>query len=368
MFVLGCSDGFGPLPAGRAVLVTSGEEPELTVVDGSSGVVATRIPLGSATETAAISGDGSTLFIAEGRAGPGDLIALNTRTLSVQWTEAQSTIQNVRADRWGGIGVAAYTAIASSPNESALYLAPAFRADTLGAAALDLSTRNLVASELGVSPRERGFAVVAPNPAMPSGALLVGGRRNYYAVPAVGWLYVLDPLTLVMFDSTGIIDTDPYGNRYLLLPTPDSSGRFLYIMALGATDGIFKYDFSSRRVVASAPLGSGNAFALSPDGTRLYQPLRSSTPDGSASLLVYDSDLNLLATIPLPQIDGLPAIVQDVAVSPDGSRVYITAGTGSGVLDGPIQAGHLIAVDPVARKVLWSTALGIWGPRQLFVR
>jgi DNA-binding beta-propeller fold protein YncE len=362
VFVLGCSNGFAPLPAGRAVLVTSGEAHALTVVDASSGNVIRSISLPWSTFAAAMSPDSSLLYLVTS-----DLVAIDTRTFAIQWRETLSTTVCPRLDRWDGVSVYASSALVATSDGTGLYAAPAFRSDTQGVALLNARMRNLASFGVTPGPRERGLAVVPPNELMPSGALLLGGRRDYYAVPAVGWLYILDPSTVAIVDSTGIIDTDPYGNRYLLLPTPDASGRFLYIMALGATDGIFKYDFSSRRVVASAPLGSGNAFALSPDGTRLYQPLRSSTPDGSASLLVYDADLSLLATIPLPQIDGLPAIVQDVAVSPDGARVYITAGTGSGVLDGPIQAGHLIAVDPVARTVLWSKALGVWAPRQLFV-
>jgi hypothetical protein len=37
-------------------------------------------------------------------------------------------------------------------------------------------------------------------------------------------------------------------------------------------------------------------------------------------------------------------------------------------LDGVTQSGILIAVDPTAGKVLWTTPLNVWLPRQVFVR
>src|SRR5690606_4082512 len=78
--LIGCSDGVGVLPIGRAVLVTSSEAHELTVADDGAGRVAERTQLPTVTWAAAFSGDSSLLYIAAG-----DLIAFDSRSRKPRW-------------------------------------------------------------------------------------------------------------------------------------------------------------------------------------------------------------------------------------------------------------------------------------------
>lgn len=368
--VLGCSDGAGPLARGRSVFVTSQETHELILVDGSMGRVARRIPLKDAAMLASFSADSSLIYLAEGFTSAGNLVAVDTKSLQVRWSEAQSTPTNPRPDRWNGVLVDAYGAIAPSIDETTLFVVPAFQGDTQGIAQLDASTRNLV--EFGGAPlsvEARGLVLIPLGPGAPSSVLLAAGRRDEYAVPPVDWLFVINPVTLSVQDSLPIVNISSGASRYLLCPVLAPDGRSLYLLVLAATASLSKYDVVSREVVANVPLQGTSCPALSPDGARLYQARKSPGRDSPAALLIYDNALGFLDSIDLPDIDGQPPVVQDVATSPDGSQVYVTAGTGSGgVVEVPLQPGYLIAIDPVAKRVLWMTALGVWAPKQVFVR
>ena len=377
LIICACSDPSGPVTPGNSVLVTSGESHTLTVLDGLSGRIVSRISLAAGVDVAALSPDGATLYLSEDSSSPGDLVAIDTYSLQVRWREAQSTSTEPRYQRWGGVGVAAYYALAPSRDGSTLYAAPAFHADslgsfssgTLGVAAIGADDRDPVAHELGVLPRQFGLAPPPATSALGQGELLLGGSRDINSFPQREWLYMLNPLTLTIDDSMGVVGEASDGSRYIVMPRYAPDGRDAYVMSAGATAGLFKIDVASRTVIHSALVGLGGAFAISPDGARLYQTHPNDAYGVRASLLVYDSTLTLVRYIDLPTIDGHPPALLDVAVSPDGSRVYATAGTGSRVaLDGVTQSGILIAVDPTAGKVLWTTPLNVWLPRQVFVR
>lgn len=371
LLALGCGDVIGPIPLHRTVMVLSFETPVLTVVNGETGRVAGTIALADAVELGSLSADRSTLYLALGRSSLGDMLALDTHSFDVRWSEQQSTPLSPRYDRWNGVAVAAYGAIAPTSDGARLYVAPAWRRpDTGGVAMLDGATRNLVAFSGGPLDIElQGLVIIPPGPSAPLGMLLAAGARDQYAIPVVDWLFSLDPVTLAVTDSAPIVDIPSGSNRYLISPVVAPDGRSIYLIGLGTEGKVYKYDPVSRQVLASAPLQGSSSLALSPDGTTIYQTRGSPGPSTPAALVMYDAALNFLGSIDLPDINGLPPAVRALTTSPDGSRVYITAGTGSIVpLGGVTSNGHLIAVDPIARRVLWTVPLGIWAPGRVFVR
>ena len=350
-------------------MVLSVETPVLTIVNGETGQVAGKVSLANPVEVGSLSSDRSTLFLAEDGTSPGELLALDTRSFQVRWSEAQSTTLQPRFDRWNGVAVAAYGSIAPTSDGKRLYVTPAWReSDKLGVAVLDGGTRNLIAfgaDPLGVG--WQGLIIVPPTSTAPQGTLLATGARDLDAVPVVDWLFEIDPNTLAVVDSSSVVAVPNGGSRYLLNPVIAPDSRYVYLIGVSSSGNLYKYDVSTRQVVASAP-GQSLILAISPDGRTIYQPRPSSGPGTPASLVMYDESLNIIARIDLPDIDGVPPVLQNLAISPDGSRVYLTAGTGSAVVDGGTQRGHLIAVDPASRRVLWTIPLGIWAPSQVFVR
>lgn len=365
LVAFGCSDWLNPLPPGQSVFVTSGETNELLVVDGSNGRVARRIPLQDAVLHGSFSSDSSQLYLAEGLSTPGPWIALDTKSLRTDWTERQGDPPTPRPDRWGGVAVYASVALRPSPDGRRLYVYPAIRSDSLGIASLDASTRDLIAfggEPLGLE--RDGLAMAPAGPGMSSDALLAMGRRASNA----GIILWLDPSTLAVMDSATVVDV-PGGSPCRLLGSalaPD--GHSLYMMC-GSSLGLDKYDVRSHSVVTRVQLQTLGYLAVSPDGSAVYLAQRTDDPAAHSTLSVYDSNLDLIATIALPNIDGSPAHVVDVSPNPAGTRVFVLAGTGSRtlLLGGP-QPGHLFAVDPSTRQVVWDTPLNLWGSNQLFVR
>ncbi len=195
---IACGDETGPSPRGPTLLVTSGEPPALTAVDGSTGHVTRQIAFPAPPLAAARSPDRSLLYIAAG-----DLVAIDTRSLEARWREPLSTTMSPRLDRWGGVRVTGDRAIAVSPDNARLFIASAFRGDTQGVALLDAASRNLVgfAGPFFVEPH--GLVVVPPGATAPEGALLVVGQRGFDPAAPRDWLYTLDLTTLAVRDSTG---------------------------------------------------------------------------------------------------------------------------------------------------------------------
>lgn len=365
----GCADGSSPLPRGQAVFVTSSEANELLVLDGSSGRVARRVRLQDAVMLGSFSSDSSQLYLAEGLSSTGPLIALNTTTLQTDWTEAQSTLISPRPNRWDGVAVYAFGALLASRDGTRLYVYPASRSDTLGIASLDASSRDLIA--FGGQPlalEANGLALVPTGAGVASDALLAVGQRITAAAPLADSLFWLDPLTLAVRDSAELVDVPGGAPGRLISPVVAPDGHFLYTINESSLR-LDKYDLISRMVVDRAPLQTDGLLAVSPDGSAVYLIQRTDDPAAHATLSMYDSNLNLLATIALPDIGHSPAHVADVTTNVDGTRVFVIAGTGSRIpLIGPPQSGHLVAVDPSTRKVVWDTPLNIWAPAQLFVR
>jgi hypothetical protein len=366
----GCADSFSPFPRGRQVFVTSSETDELVVVDGSTGQLMHRVPLQEAVMLGSLSSDSSQLYLAEGLASAGPFVALSTNTFHTDWSEDQSTPTMPRTDRWHEVAVDAYTAIGSSSDGTRLYVHPAFRSDTMGIALLDAHSRDLIG--FGGEPlslEAQGLVLAPPGTGRASGALLAVGRRDAQANPAVDWIFWLDPSTLAISDSSPVVDVPGGGQRRLLSPALAPDFRSLFVIGLTSSVGLYKYDLQSRQEVAHVPLQSDGFITLSPDGSTVYFMRRSDDPATPATLSMYDANLNLLTTIALPDIDQQPARVQDVTTSLDGTRVYVIAGTGSRIpLGGITQPGHLFAIDPAARTIVWDTPLNIWAPAQVFVR
>lgn len=367
--VLGCTDGLGPPPRGQVVFVTSGESNELLVVDGSSGRIARRIPLQDPVERGSFSSDSSQLYLAEGLSTSGPLIALDTRSLQTEWTEQLSSPASPRLDRWDGVAVSAFGAIRASRDGARLYVWPAVRADTVGIASLDARTRNLIAFGGGPLGLEGdGLAMAPVGPGMSSDALLAVGRRASHTLPLVDIILWLDSSTLAVMDSATVVDVPGGRPCRLLGPALATDGHSLYMMC-GSSLGLDKYDIRSHAVVARAQLRTLGYLAVSPDGSAVYLVQRADDPAAHATLSVYDSNLDLLATVPLPNIGGSPAQVVDVSPNPAGTRLFVLAGTGSRIpVLGAPQSGHLFAVDLFTRQVVWDTALNIWAPNQVFVR
>ncbi len=359
-----CRTTDAPLPAGDGVIVISGETPQVVLVDPMAGRVARRTDVPAFAFTASLSPDRATLYLAAG-----DLMAMDAHSLAVRWRERLSTTTDPRLDRWGGVVVASEAALAASPDESRLFVASAFKDNTPGLAVLDAATRNLVGFLGPLFVEGGGLVTLPPGPAAPKGAILVIGRREAYQLPRVDWLYVLDPVSLTLQDSTTIAPPPaPGGNSSLARLVIAADHRTAYAFNAQASGSqLYKYDLASRQVLASAPDPYQGQVALSGDDRHLYQTSGFSLNDpGSGMLLVYGADLQTESPIDLRSTSSssTPPQLTGIAVSADNAHIYVTAGTASrGPTFGP-QPGRLLVVDAHSGILNRAISLGIYAPAE----
>lgn len=112
-----------------------------------------------------------------------------------------------------------------------------------------------------------------------------------------------------------VVAAIPVGTPYEVLLSPDGSRA--YVTNVGVTSTIEVIDTATNTVIASIPTPHVYRYmAISPDGTRLYVPDR---VINGAGITVIDTTTNsVVANIPLPG-----AAANGLAITPDGSHLYI---------------------------------------------
>jgi YVTN family beta-propeller protein len=193
------------------------------------------------------------------------------------------------------------------------------------------------------SPQKDGAA--GSNPAPPPGLLAYVSNE------------VSQDLSVIATDRDSVIATIPLGARVRgVHVSPD--GRFVYVALSGSPrcpptmsdadcaklpvnkqkDGVAQIDVATRTVVRTMPGGSDpEQFALSPDGSRLYV----SNEDAATASVLEPNTGTLVAAVPVgTEPEG-------VGVSPDGKLVFVTGET----------SNNITALNAVDGKVLFHIAV-----------
>jgi len=162
------------------------------------------------------------------------------------------------------------------------------------------------------------LAVTQTSPALPwqVGALAVShdGSRVFARAFINGGLLALDGVTLKPVGSSSL-EPAAYGG---LAVTPD--GKRLLVLVPGAVTALDAATLHPLGV--STPLSEPQRVAVSPDGTRVYVACRTDPEGGDGCVAVLDAvTLQPVPGSPVPLPD-----VFDVSVSPDGALVFVTWG------------------------------------------
>lgn len=366
--LLSCRDSQAPVPAGETVLM--GALGQFALVGGSPARVADRYgPVPTSILADARSPDSATIYVTgvdEGGQNP-RLVAFDTRARRVRWVEpiAPAAPRLVTGIEVGG------GPLAVSPDGTRLFVGTSRRQrdGVVGIASLDVRTRQPVAFAGPFFLELDVMATLPPGPVAPGGAVLVAGSHTDATAPRRDRLYLLDPMTLGVMDSAEVV---PPANDYRPLFSqvlPAADGRHVYL--IGRTT-LYRYDLLARQVTATAPRPSSGTLALAPDGERLYMTDRGSFPEfpGSGLLFVFGKNLEVFEPIDLrgARVGGITPVTQQAVVGRDGTRVYVTAGTGLPLALYGTQPGRVLIVDPVRRILVDTVLVSAYATRVIYVR
>ncbi|MFG3497645.1 hypothetical protein [Streptomyces sp. NPDC047928] len=286
----------------RTVALRAGKRPEAVTLtrdgrlcvtnpgDGTVSVVRTRPPsVRVGEDPLAVALDGARAYVANGSSD--DVSVIDTAT-----DEVTATVPSVPV---GPAGI-----VALAPDGRRLYVAGAGQVS-----AIDTATRE----PAGAVPFQEPTGVaVSPD-----------GLRLYVTDGTVG-LVALNTDTLGAVGSPVPLGDGPAGAVDVAV-TPD--GKHVYV-ADATANRVMVLDSGNRALTASVPLGALPTFiAMSPVGRRAY--IACTHMDRSAdSVVVVDTNSHTVVGDPTP----FPFVIQDLAVSPDGQRLYCTSFFGHAVV------------------------------------
>jgi YVTN family beta-propeller protein len=201
---------------------------------------------------------------------------------------------------------------------------------------LDTPTDAIVATiPLSSSPQ---FLAVSP-----AGDLVLGTATGVGASGRIEDIHVIDAATRALIATVATV-RNPLGVAF----APD--GAPAYVVSSDPNDpAVAIFDPSTATVSEEIPLprvGRGvSAIAITPDGSTAYvTPFAPGGTDERFSVSVIDLQSNTVeATIPLPCPGGF-CLVQDIAITPDGTRAYVpifggNGGAGAGGLEPDVCVG-----------------------------
>lgn len=367
-----CSDAASPVPPSQNMLFAiGGEGSSIFVVDPLVGkLIARPGPLPIAKISPVLSGDSSTVFFVGADQRGAAIYALVATSLRLtKWLDIDSPASRHMLD---GIWLRG-SELGSVPGDKYLYTVAyisdptqTLPSDAGRIAVLDTGTRHVVGTVGPLNVRERGIAALPPGPAAPHGALLAIGTRLRTDGPSLDTLFVIDPVTRDVIDSALVTPpvARPGGTLVGIIASPD--GRHVYLQH---RDGIlYGYDLLTRQIIGPAPLpGQPSNIAIAPDGSRLYAVYGGAPMifiPAADSIEVLDAmSLSVLPPISLldqAAIGGEPPLVHSVVVSPDGQWLYLADGAAR-------QPLRVLTVDLASGKIVRVIPLGDSGGVELLV-
>ncbi|HKW36346.1 MAG TPA: CFI-box-CTERM domain-containing protein [Burkholderiales bacterium] len=182
--------------------------------------------------------------------------------------------------------------------------------------------------------------------------------RWVYATAGADGIYVLDAGTATHVDTIALtVGGNPVGAGTGTAPIPNGlaispDGRYLYAVDNQSGGKVLVVDLQMRSVVASADQGPGMmplAVAAHPGGQKAYFAFASTPASGGGVVQVFD-----VATLsPTGQISA-GAMPEGIAVTPDGSKVYV-----ANALDNTVTVIDATTDSPAATIAVGQGPLGV---------
>ena len=355
---LGCQDAVGldqvePSVA-ESVVVTLPDTASggaVLVIDPATGRVVRRPAVAGLALSLAVSDDHRTAYVGTLRSGFRYEISVVDLAAGVELARIPESLNGVPTEA-NGIGLLTSDVFGLSTSTNTLVTWRAIRDGVVGIAAVARDTYQPVAFSGPWNVADIGQGSISTSGSRARSALLLlASRTNASGGPLrTTSLFMLDPVTLMPFDSISPSVLGASGSEQLWQVVPAPDGASLY---LAGSTHIVRYDLVTRRVLAQIARPATGALALSRDGQRVLITDVGTWPDspGSGLLYVFDALLQALGTIDVSTpLGGVPrsptATVTGLAASSaDGRTMYVSAGS---EMVGPLfppQRARLLVVD-----------------------
>lgn len=254
----------------------------VSVIDVSTNVVTSTIPVGNVPVPIAITPDGSYVYV--GNEGDNTI-----SVISVAMNEVIKTIEGLPiGDEPGGMAI--------TPNGEYLYVAGG----------------NTVVTVVKTSTNQIDTSItVAGSNALKAVAITPNGDYAYVADQGAYKVFVIAIAT------NTVTATITLPNNYLpeiIAITPD--GAYAYVTLAGSANKVYVIETANNTVVANIPVGTGPVgVAITPDGTYAYV----ANINSNDLSVIQVSDNTVVTTIDLA---GSPS-PRAVAITPNGAYVYV---------------------------------------------
>jgi YVTN family beta-propeller protein len=347
-------------PDGTKVFVSDTNSQSVSVLDSSTGLTLAIVRVGFSVQWAAISPNGSRLYVESfDAANLYHIVAIDTALNTVS---GELAIQDFAVD-----------AMTLSPDGTRLYVVGSVGLYVIDADSLSVTKRipSISATSQAVTPDGKYLYIASPgDTGNPKESVKVLSTTNYAVIETIplpskvsagfikitpdgsqAWLGEF-PLDNGVSSIIIVISTSTFGTSTITLPASESPGAILFspdsTTAYVPVNGpeIAVMNVATRRTVALIDsIASVGGLAISPDGSTLL------SPSSGTSNLVAISNAGVVASLPVGAITSGSQLFLEyggVAVSPDGKRAYVT----------DYASGVLAVVDTNSKKVVDSVPVG----------
>jgi DNA-binding beta-propeller fold protein YncE len=315
------------------IIYVVGESPVIIVVDPRAGrVLAQPSAPAEVKISPVLSNDSSSLFFTQYDVHGGAIYSLTTAGFTIKrWLDLQPAEVPT-----GSLWVSGFEFAFAPGHDDLFALAGVVRDSVLPAntpcclVVFDTISRSVKGS-IGLGTFS-GLTALPAGPVAPHGGL-VALVYSAYDPAVVTWVAVVDPSTRRIVDSVAVPMPIPgvveQAQSFVAAP----GGRRIYILGWF---GVYGYDLLTKQLIgfvntSSSGMDFGAHLAVSPDGSRVYltsvfEPTYG-TPRPPTTVRVFDA--NLVEQEPLALVNQFGTrtpIFHDVLVSRDGALLYLLAG------------------------------------------
>jgi len=199
----------------------------------------------------------------------------------------------------------------------------------LAATSSALYTADYTAGKIGVASLSGTFStsITLPVGAEPEAeSLSPDGSRLYVSSQGTHEVSVIDTSTNTIVDHFALTHGSPAVNIDVVSTTLSPDGSVLYVID-NSSQKLYAFDVATHALLASQVSNvytTGSQVRVSPDGATVYVTFESPVPPSTTGglLILNASDLTEISHVDLSNASGL-------ALSPDGSHVYVAGSTGA---------------------------------------